>query len=216
MQAINYIRQDFRCGVINDTKEELRSKFTEQQVSNLPIINRENELLCILSIDDLKDEEIVSFQENLTFFCLKNQHIIEAIEIISTNSLDCLPVTDEQNKYKGTITFSEIAKYLASDTGYKFPGAVIILEINYHDYSLVEISEIIESNGAKILNAALSQKENSSNIFITLKINTKETSSILQAFRRYNYDIHSHYIGQDTMERFYQNRIEEFLKYINM
>ena len=51
---------------------------------------------------------------------------------------------------------------------------------------------------------------------VTLKINRTDLSSIVQTFERYNYEIKSTYMEDEEMDLFYNNRFEEFMRYLNI
>ena len=58
---------------------------------------------------------------------------------------------------------------------------VIVVEKGYNDFSFSEISQIVESNDAKLLGAFISKTENDLTQ-ITLKIGNAGLSTILQSF----------------------------------
>ena len=69
------------------------------------------------------------------------------------------------------------------------PGGILIVEKGVHDYSFSEISQIVESNEGKMLGALVSKSENDV-AQISLKVGSDESlNSILQAFRRYGYNV---------------------------
>ena len=49
----------------------------------------------------------------------------------------------------GAISIRSILKALASIVAMQSDGGVLILEMNKNDYSMSEMAQIIESNGAK-------------------------------------------------------------------
>lgn len=217
MLAIDFIDSKFLPATKNAGKDELKQLFINQKTSHLPIISSENKFIGILPEDDIdtwildKDEETL-----LKHSCFNYQHIYECTELFANDNLSSLPIVDETNTYKGAISLRSLTDFVAQLTATQFPGAVIVLELGIRDYSLVEIAQIIESNGGKIMSLHTEQAKESIKLKVTLRLNTKETASILETFRRYDYNIISHFIGNDAMERFYHNRIDELIKYINM
>eukprot|EP01032_Pedospumella_encystans_P007125 gene7125-8544_t len=69
------------------------------------------------------------------------------------------------------------------------PGGVIVLEMNQSDYSLTQISSIIEGNDTKILSLHVSSNPDSTKVEVTIKVNREDLRAILQTFYRYNYEI---------------------------
>jgi CBS domain-containing protein len=191
------------------------------RISHLPIVNNED-FLGLISDKDIYDanmaEEPIG-NHNLSLFSpfvTESQHIYEAIELASRLSLSVIPVLDHKNHYKGVITNNDLIHYFADFAALKEPGAIIILEMSMIDFSMAQISQIVESNEAKILSMYISSHSASTRIEVTLKINRRDLTSIIQTFTRYNYTIHSTFMDHDDMEGLYENRYELFMKYLSI
>ncbi len=191
------------------------------RISHLPIVNNED-FLGLISDKDIYDanmaEEPIG-NHNLSLFSpfiTESQHVYEAIELASRLSLSVIPVLDHKNHYKGVITNNDLIHYFADFAAIKEPGAIIILEMSMVDFSMAQISQIVESNDAKILSMYISSHSASTRIEVTLKINRRDLTSIIQTFTRYNYTIHSTFMDHDDMEGLYENRYELFMKYLSI
>lgn len=95
------------------------------------------------------------------------------------------------------------------------PGGVIVLEVNQFDYSLAQISSIIEGNDAKILSCHVSSLPDSTKVEVTLKINVEDLSRILQTFNRYNYLVKASFQHTDFSGGM-KNKLDEFLHFLNI
>ncbi len=180
-------------------------------------MDKNNFYLGLLNEEDLNNWYETNDKELLRDIkCNDFQHIFDCIEVLVSNNVSCLPVVDDSNHLKGVISLQEVANFAGQLAVTSISGAVFVVEIPSRDYSLVQISQIIESNGAKIIALHTVYLNENSIIRVSIKINTKETTSIMQTFRRYDYNIISHYSGIDTMEQFYHDRIDELLGYINI
>jgi hypothetical protein len=82
------------------------------------------------------------------------------------------------------------------------------------DYSMSEVSQIVESNGGKLLGAFISEK-NEEFIEVTLKIVSEEINEIMHTFRRYDYEIVSNHENDIYLEDL-KNRSEYLQKYLEM
>ena len=191
------------------------------RISHLPIVNNED-FLGLISDKDIYDanmaEEPIG-NHNLSLFSpyvTENQHIYEVIELASRLSLSIIPVLDHNNHYKGAITSNDLIHYFADFSALKEPGAIIILEMSIHDYSLSQIAQIVEGNDGKILSLYISSHSASTRMEVTLKINRNDLTSIIQTFTRYNYTIHSTFMDHDDMDGLYENRYEMFMKYLSI
>lgn len=217
MLAIDYINSRFICGLETDNDSTLKNYFEDQKVSHLPIIDNQGKFAGVLTEEDLvgwpdnKDNVLVK-----EYKCDIYQHIFECVEILIANNLTCLAAVDEFDAIKGVITQQDVMRLAGQLAVINVPGAIFVIEVPARDYTLVQIAQIVEFNGAKIIALHTHHTIENNIVRLTLKINTKETTSIMQSFRRYDYNVISHYIGSDSMEQFYHNRIDELLRYINI
>jgi len=88
--------------------------------------------------------------------------------------------------------------------------------MNITDYSLTEISNIVEGNDGKILSLYISQPNDSTKIEVTLKINRTEISSFIQTFNRYNYTVKASYMESGEINSLIESRYESFMRYLNV
>jgi acetoin utilization protein AcuB len=191
------------------------------RISHLPIVNNED-FLGLISDKDIYDanmaEEPIG-NHNLSLFSpyvTEDQHIYEVIELASRLNLSIIPVLDHNSHYKGVITQNDLIHFFADFSALKEPGAIIVLDMNIHDYSLSQIAQIVESNDARILSMYISSHSATTRMELTLKINRNDLTSIIQTFTRYNYTIHSTFMDHDDMNSLYENRYEMFMKYLSI
>ncbi len=190
------------------------------RISHLPIVN-EKELLGLISDIDIYDlnspEEPIGNHSlsNSSPFVFEHQHIFEVAQKVAEHKLTIIPVLNEKKEYIGLITLQELLQGLAKVTNIEKHGAIIVLEMNIRDYSLVEISQIVESEDAKILSLYISTTDDSTKIDVTLKINQDDISRIIASFNRYNYIIKNTFMNTSDLDEFYQNRLDSFFRFLN-
>ena len=216
--------------LISDVVPALKTSDTGQKalywmdifrISHLPIVNNED-FLGLISDKDIYDlnmaEEPIGnhtlslFSPHVKF----NQHIYEVMELASNLKLSVVPVLDNNNHYLGLITNNDLLHYFAEMSAIRQPGGIIVLEINTNDYSLTQIAQIVESNDAKILSMYVTSHEDSTKMEVTLKINRKDLTSIVQTFTRYNYIIKASFMDEDDMNSLYESRYESFMKFLDI
>ncbi len=191
------------------------------RVSHLPIVNN-IEFLGLISDSDIYDlnmiDEPIGNHKLSLFspFVNGDQHIYEVIEIASRLNLSVVPVLNENKHYLGLITQSDLLQYSSNLLAMKNPGGILVLEMNQTDYSLSQISQIVESNDAKILSIYVSSSEDTTKMNVTLKINRNDLSPIIQTFLRYEYNIKASFMEDEELESFYKNRYEQFMRYLNV
>jgi CBS domain-containing protein len=191
------------------------------RVSHLPIVNATEFMGLITDTDiyDLNSPDEPIGNHNLSLFSPyvgDHQHVYDAIELISNLKLTVVPVVDQNKNYLGVITAHRLAQYMGDMTAAKHPGGILLLELNMNDYSLTQISQIVESNDAKILSLYVSSPPNSMKLELTLKLNRMDLTSIIQTFVRFDYTIKAKYVEEDEMETLYSNRYDQFMHYLNM
>jgi acetoin utilization protein AcuB len=191
------------------------------RISHLPIVNNED-FLGLISDKDIYDlnmaEEPIGNHSLSLFspYVTLDQHIFEVIELASSLNLSVVPVLDHNNHYIGLITMNSLIHYFGDLSALKQPGGIIVLEINVNDYSLTEIAQIVESNDAKILSLYVNSQSNSMKMEVNIKINRKELTSIIQTFNRYNYIIKASFMDEDDLDSLYENRYDQFMKYLSI
>ena len=191
------------------------------RISHLPIVD-DREYIGLISDTDIynfnKVEETISGHplSLIRAHVFDYQHIYEVIEIVSRLKLSIIPVLNEQKEYIGCISIHDLVQQFATLTSVSDPGGIIILELNVNDYSLSEISQIVESNDVKILSLYISSHKNSTKLDLTLKLNTTNLSAVIQAFERYNYNIKASFLDDDKLEKMYLDRYDSFMNYLNV
>ncbi len=205
----------------NDTGMDALNWMEIFRVSHLPIV-KNKEFLGLISDTDIYDLNLADDpigNHNLSLFSpyiIENQHVYEAIELVSRLKITVAPVLDVNKGYLGLITTSDLIKCFADLTAVKNPGGIIVLELNQNDYSLTQIAQIIESNDAKILSLYINSPEDSMRLEVTLKVNRTDLYGIIQTFERFNYEIKAQFMEDDEMDSLYNSRYESFMKYLNI
>jgi CBS domain-containing protein len=191
------------------------------RISHLPIVNNQD-FLGLISDADIYDmnrpDEPIGNHDLTLFkpFVDADQHIFEVIGLASRLKLSVVPVLDANNHYKGVITTSELLRHLAGLSSMDQPGGIIVLEMVERDYSLTQIAQIVESNNVKILSTYITSPPESTKLEVTLKVNTSDLVSVIRTFERYNYEVKTWVTTNDSMDRFYSERFDLFMKYLNI
>ena len=105
--------------------------------------------------------------------------------------------------------------YLTNTSSISEAGSVIVLEINQFDYSLAHISQIVESNDAKVLTSFITSSLDSKMMDVTIKINRTNIEAVLQTFYRYDYKVKASF-SEDEFEQDIKKRYQGLMKFLNM
>ncbi len=191
------------------------------RVSHIPVVN-ENRYLGLVSdklIYDLNitDKAIETQLDKLdTSHAHKTQHIFEVAIMMYKLKLSVLPVLDDDHYYLGAITLYDLARRFAKLFSLQEIGAVVVLEMNVFNYSMVEISQIVESNHIKILSFFLDRKPGTQTLDVILKLDKDDLSALIPAFMRYDYTVKAVYFDNSELSDLYKDRFEQFMKYMNL
>jgi len=191
------------------------------RISHLPIVNNQD-FLGLISDTDIYDmnkpEEPIGNHELTLFmpYVTTDQHLFEVIGLASRLKLSVVPVLDSNNHFKGVITTSDLIKHIAGISSMDQPGGIIVLEMIERDYSLTQIAQIIESNNVKVLSMYITSPADSTRLEVTLKVSTTDLLAVIRTFERYNYNVKTWVTTNDSIDRFYSERFDLLMKYLNI
>lgn len=146
----------------------------------------------------------------------KQQHIFELAILMYKLKLSVIPVLDTDHYYLGAVTLYDLARRFAKLFSLEESGGVIVLEMYVYNYSLSEISRIVESNNVKILSSFIDRKPGTNMLDVILKLNQEDLSPVIQAFMRYDYNVKAVYLDQSELKDLYKDRFDQFMKFMNI
>jgi len=193
----------------------------EFKVSHLAITEKTHYvgLVSDVEIMDLmtdQSQNFVSLRKNLSKpFIFEYQHAYEALKLFTRLKISLIPVLDAKEHYMGVITQSNLLNYLSELTDANETGSIIVLELHQQDYSLSQIAQIAESNNAKILSLFLTPRRDSTELDVTIKLNLRDASAVLQTFERYGYIVKESYTQGNSTDNL-KDRYESLMHYLNI
>ena len=202
-----------KCSKVLDLMDEFK-------VNHLPVVDGNTYLgliseTFIQSLDDDTDKVEEHLESLVKPFVFEDQHLFDALKLIDAFKLNIVVVLDKNEKYLGAFETSSIVHAITNLNAVNQSGGILVLEMNPRDYSMTQLSQIIEGNDARILASYVTPQEGSSNIEVTLKINREDLSSIIQTLHRFNYIVKSMF-HQSEYDEDMRRRFEVFMNYINM
>lgn len=213
-----YIINDIKPLNINDKVSDLKMMFNELTYSHLPIENNKVYLGCISETD------VHCFEGKKTisdcsyalegFFVRSDTNWLDVLESFAQHSCNIMPVLDAQNTYIGYYELNDVIGRFNETPFFSEPGGTLIIEKAIQDYSFSEISQIVESNDARLLGAFISKMENDV-VQITLKIGNASLNEVIQTFRRYSYHVISGH-EEDTYIESLKERSDYLDKYLKI
>jgi acetoin utilization protein AcuB len=220
MKAIDLISKSIPSLRTSDDGATALRWMNEFHVSHLPIVN-DTQLLGLISEEEIltahgEEEAIGSLPLNLLRpFIHDTEHAFEVLKLAAQLRLTVIPVIDEKENYVGSVTRDNLLNFLAYETDIIEPGGILVLDLNLNDYSLGEISRVIESAGAKILSAFTKTMADANKIELTLKINQTQLQHVVTALGRYNYIVKESFVEPEYFENL-QERYDALMNYLNI
>jgi predicted transcriptional regulator len=191
------------------------------RVSHIPVVNGSKYLGLVSDklIYDLNLLEIpieTHLDKLNTAHVHNDQHIFEIAILMYKLKLSVLAVLGPEHQYMGAITLYDLARRFAKLFSLEETGGVIILEMDATNYSLSEISRIVEGNDIKILSSFMDKKPGTNVLDVILKLDKVELSSLIQSLMRYDYNVKAVYLDQSEFGDLYKDRFDLFMKYMNI
>lgn len=215
---LEYINNDIKPFDCNQTINETQDLFIDFSYSHFPVLENKIYIGC-LSKEDAEtlnqESKIEANKINLErFFAKSTMSWLDIQELFARNQTNIMPVLDENNKYLGYFEMEEIIRIFNETPFLKEEGGIIVIKKNNGDFSMSQITQIVESNNAKLLGIFISKIENNETE-ITLKISLGGLNDIIQTFRRFEYEIISQHQEDSYIENL-KERSEYLDKYLNI
>lgn len=218
MEIINYITTDFKAIDSQETIGSVKDFFDDVTFSHFPVVE-EGIYIGSVSSEDVdtfdNDKKVIDYKYTLaTFFTRKDSIWLEVLEVFAKNHTNVIPVLDENNSYIGYYELDDIMSFFHQTPFLKEHGLILKVKKGIVDYSMGQITQIVESNNGKLLGLFISESDGNS-IEVTMKISLGAINEIIQTFRRYNYEIISEHQEDDYINTL-KERSDYLDKYLNM
>lgn len=219
MNITDYILNEIKPLTLKTKVHKAKELFNNFPITHFPLVEN-NKLLGsfaeddIHPIEDLK-EELVSYTHLInSFFADEKATVLELLKIFADNDTNIIPVLDDEKNYIGYYGVSDVLDVFSTSPFMIENSETLIIEKYENDYSMSQISQIIESNDGKLLGLYISDKKEN-NVQITLKIISEDINEVMHTFRRYNYKIISTHENDVYLEDL-KNRSDYLQKYLEM
>ena len=188
-------------------------------VQHLAVI-KEDYFIGLVSKSDLLDTDESNLLESISDQILKigingSAHFLMALDLFTKHHLSLLPVLNEQQECIGVITQQHLHDSLARFLGVAQQGAILVLSMSPLQYSLAEMSRLVETNNAQILQLNTFFDEANANLIVTLKLNRDEAATILATFQRYDYHV-LHYFGNTPLNNDIEDHYHHLMNYLDV
>jgi CBS domain-containing protein len=221
MLASELINQMIPPLKLTDTTAHALVWMDEFRCNQLPVVHK-GEFLGLVSEDLILDQESeVSLIKELELECShckvdQSAHFFDIIKLASGNDIELVGVVDRKNEFVGVITIKDTISALSETLAVQSSGAVLILSLKAIDYSLSEISRLVESEGYKILSASIkNDSTNTEMLKLTLKVNSEDVSRLVATLERFKYKVIAQLQESDASDSD-QERLDILFKYLDI
>jgi acetoin utilization protein AcuB len=194
----------------------------EFRITQLPVIEEDLSYAGLISENTILDsgDAEKSIKEYLLEagdkFAPVSMHFYDVIKLAMKNKMQIVAVVDENKKFKGAISVNDTTAAIAQMFASQGPGGILVLSMQENQYSLAEISRLIESNDAKIISSFIVNEDlDPSMIKVTLKLNKSDLSRIIATLERYDYRIIAQFQETELLSND-KERLDLLLKYLNI
>ncbi|MAZ58407.1 MAG: hypothetical protein CMP56_03235 [Flavobacteriales bacterium] len=215
---IDIIKKDITPSHIEDIAINILASMEEYKTQIMPVVNGENKFLgiieevSILNMDNIQQSLQFTQREFKNIFTFLESHIFESIRIISENKIAILPVINKNFQYIGYITAIDILRKIGQNSMMTQETNIIVIAVTPKNYSIYEISRLIEENSGKII--TLWHETSEEKLHLHLLITSNNTKSIIKTLERYDYVITESFLETSNSENL-NDRFESFIKYLN-
>lgn len=205
---------------LEDTVGKALQLINDFKVSHLPVVSEEI-YLGLIGEDDLLDADnkkmhIRLLQDDFIDISIKeNEHFLQAVNISNQYQTSVVPVVNEEKEFLGSISGQNLLRTLGDFSGAQAIGGIIVLEMERSQFTISEISRIVESNEATILHLNTTIQPETGLLTVTIHINKKELSMVVAAFERYEYDV-LYYFGEEKFENEIHSNYRHLMNYLDI
>lgn len=219
MNINDYILKEIEAFDLNDSVNKAQTLFKNYPITHFPVIKNEKLLGSFAEEDIHSLEDNTGVLENHSyllqrFYADEKATVLELLRIFAMHNTTIIPVLNSNKNYIGYYDLSDVLDLFSSSPFMTNDSETLVLEKLELEYSMGEVSQIVEANGGKLLGMYISERSTDF-VQITLRVVSKKINEVIQTFRRYDYKIISSHENDMYLEDL-KNRSEYLQKYLEM
>jgi predicted transcriptional regulator len=219
MNLNDYILKEIKALKLKSTVKSAQKLFKNYPITHFPVIENEKLLGCFAEDDiqtiENKKDELVNYAHLInSFFADEKATVLEVLKIFADNDTTLVPVLNKDRNYLGYYDLRDVLDVFSASPFMLEESETLIVEKLEDDYSMSEVTQIVESYSGSLLGLYISEKKNGF-VQLTLKIVSEEINEIMHTFRRYDYKVISIHENDIYLEDL-KNRSDYLQKYLEM
>ena len=170
MNITNYILKDIKSLTPKSTVKNAQNLFKRYPVTHFNLVE-EGVLLGSFSESDIQTIEnekafLTDYKYLLSnFYANEKATVLELLKIFADNDCTIVPVLGSNKQYLGYYDLCDILSIFSTSPFMIEVSETLIVEALESDFSMSRISQIVESNGGKLLGSFISEKKTDFCIF---------------------------------------------------
>lgn len=219
MNINDYILNEIKTLSPTDSVKSAQQVCKNLPITHFPIVKEGKLIGCLPERDartiENKNREIQEYAYLFDHFHTNEKAtLLDLLTLFADNDCNLIPVLNSDMNYIGYYELGDILDAFADSPFLHNESETLIVEKNKNDYSMSQISQIVEANNAKLLGLYISS-QSIDNIQITLKIVSEEINEVIQTFRRYDYNVITQHEDDSYLEEL-KERAEYLKRYLDM
>ncbi|MEC4115584.1 CBS domain-containing protein [Myroides phaeus] len=217
----NLLTTDLPICKMNTLIEEILPQLEGYSFTHFPIVDQNNNWLGNILLEDLQNASPAQSVEDIMYdiekFYLVNHNDLnpfDFFDLFHKNDTNIIPLIDENGLLLGVFSKETLLNQWSKTLFFEEKGTSFVVAKHLQHYSFTEITQIVESNNAKILGILLLEASNDM-FHILIKTNGINTQVILDDLRRYNYEIQTNLLD-DSHYNDLKERSDYLNKYLNI
>lgn len=218
MLVNNYISKDFIPPKLNHAVRHAVDLVNDFNLTHIPVFEGLNFVgnfpkeMLEESSEDEQISEIKDFAEH--FHITENASLFDAIEKFHHHATNILPVISEEKHYLGFLMMDDVISALSTMPFIIEPGSIMTVEIPQKQFSISEVSKIVESNNGRIIGLFVTAYVED-RVQITIKLIADNLASVSETFERFGYSVILKFFN-DEKEDMLRDRFDQLMKYLDI
>ncbi|WP_296701425.1 cbs domain containing protein [Algoriphagus sp.] len=221
MQAYEFINNLIPPLKLSDKSGMALSWMEEIRTDILPVVDQgtflgliREEMIFDQNNANTLIEEIQMDNQNCWVY--SDKHIYDVLRVGAEQHSNVVAVLSREKVYLGVVTMEDSIAAFADSLSIQSQGSVLVLSLYMTDYSLAEISRIVETENTKVLSSFItSDPLDDSKIKLTLKLDKPELRHIKATLERFGYKILDHYQEESGVSS-EEDRIGNLLRFLDI
>lgn len=190
-----------------------------QETKHLPVVV-DGFFEGLLSEEDLLDADehqlVGDLQDSfLPVSVPAEDHFISAVKQAVQHRLQMVPVITRNREYLGAISSWQLLQEMGKWTGVFSGGALILLEMEQHEFSTGQLSRLVETNDAGITQLNTYPNPDDGRLMVMLRLNKVEVSDVVASLQRHDYQV-VFYSGEEHYENELRQNYHNLMNFLTI